>query len=74
MKGSWWTSLEARLCRTVSRSDVFVVFIPFEFSVLTLSLNTHSFFTTSHSLPLHNLTLTSSNKHYRVQIWAWEEQ
>ena len=81
-------SVGVGLCRNVGRSDVFV----FEFSVLALSLNTHSFFMNSqahsffmnsqahslftkpHSHPLHKTTLTSSNKHNRVQIWAWEEQ
>ena len=72
-------SVGVGLCRNVGRSDVFVV----EFSVLALSLNTHSFFMNSqahslftkpHSHPLHKTTLTSSNKHNRVQIWAWEEQ
>lgn len=72
-------SVGVGLCRNVGRSDVFV----FEFSVLALSLNTHSFFmnsqahsffTKTHSHPLHKTTLTSSNKHNRVQIWAWEEQ
>lgn len=66
-------SVGVGLCRNVGRSDVFV----FEFSVLALSLNTHSFFMNSqahsfftkpHSHPLHKNTLISSNKHNRVQI------
>lgn len=73
-------SVGVGLCRNVGRSDVFVVEF---FSCLSFSLNTHSFFMNSqahsfftkpHSHPLHKTTLTSSNKHNRVQIWAWEEQ
>lgn len=64
-------SVGVGLCRNVGRSDVFVVEF---FSCLSFSLNTHSFFTKPHSHPLHKTTLTSSNKHNRVQIWAWEEQ
>lgn len=69
-------SVGVRLCRIVGRSDVFVV----EFSVLTLSLNTPlslhklTFFMNSQAHSFSLKTHTSSNKHNRVQIWAWEEQ
>ena len=58
-------SVGVGLCRIVGRSDMCL------FLSCQLSLSLWRGILSLHKL---TLTLTSSNKHNRVQIWAWEEQ